>query len=537
MEIFMAEKKSEQKVQSGSRATAPTTVKRTAGAEESRKATEPKKTKSAAAPVKSSSTAKKVSTTTQRSAAPAQRSAAPAQRAAAPTQRSAAPTQRATAARAAEAAAAKAAAAKAASASVKKTSATARRTAAPAQRTAAAASRATVATAAAAAANKSASSHKNAKRRRGGGGGKGLFGGAMYFIFVLSVSVILACLAWMAATDVLALNADNELVETVTLSKDKFDFDSHEEIDDNGNVKTVKTHTVDIDYVANELHEAGIIKFKGLFKVFCLFYDADKKLDPGTYEIKDVYDYRALISKMQSGTSAMVAVDVTIPEGYTMEQIFRKLDENGICDYDDLMYAAANATFSYDFLEGGKEGDASRLEGFLFPDTYSFYEGMNAASAINKFLEGFYYKLTAEMYDWLAESGYTWREIVNIASMIEKEAADDNTERANIASVIYNRLDEGIPLMVDAAVLYDYDEHPNGITSDMLTADKPHNTYKIVGLPSTPISNPGLASLRAALRPNDTSYLFYALDTETMTHRFFNGSSEFDAFVKTQNYG
>ena len=384
---------------------------------------------------------------------------------------------------------------------------------------------------------KKAVASEQQKKKRRGGGGKGLFGGLMYFIFVLSVSVILACLAWMAATDVLALNADNELVATVTLSKDKFEFDSREETDEDGDVHTVKTHTVDIDYVANELYDAGIIKFKGLFKLFCTFYDADKKLDPGTYEIKDVYDYRALISKMQSGTSAMVAVDVTIPEGYTMEQIFRKLDENGICDYDDLMYAAANATFSYAFLEGGEEGSASRLEGFLFPDTYSFYEGMNAASAINKFLEGFYYKLTKEMNDWQAESGYTWREIVTIASMIEKEAADDNTERANIASVIYNRLEQDIPLMVDAAVLYDYPEHPDGITNEMITADKPYNVYKIVGLTPTPISNPGLASLRAALQPNDTSYLFYALDAETMTHRFFNGSSEFDAFVESQNYG
>lgn len=422
----------------------------------------------------------------------------------------------------------------AASTSVKRTAA-----AAPAAKKAAAAPAAKKVApapkAAPVAANK-APAHESGKRQ-GNGGGKGLFGGAMYFIFVISVSVILACLLWMAATDVLALNADPELVATVTLSKDQFNFKSHEETDEDGNTKTVKTHTVDIGYVADELHDAGIVKYKGLFKIFCSFYNADKKLDPGTYEIKDVYDYRALISKMQSGTNAMIAIDVTIPEGYTMEQIFRKLDEEGICDYDDLMYAAAHATFSYEFLEGGKEGDASRLEGFLFPDTYSFYEGMNAASAINKFLEGFYYKLTAEMNDWQEESGYTWREIVNIASMIEKEAADDDTERANIASVIYNRLDQDIPLMIDSAVLYDYDEHPNGVTQEMLTADKPHNVYKHSGLPSTPISNPGLASLRAALRPNDTSYLFYALDTETMTHRFFRGSSEFDAFVATQDYG
>ena len=374
------------------------------------------------------------------------------------------------------------------------------------------------------------------EKREGEGGGKGLFGGFMYFLFVVSVSVIFACLMWLVATDVLALNADNTLVVTVSLPKDTFTFQSEDVTDDNGKTKTVKTHTADIDYVAEELYDAGIIKYKSLFKLFCSLYDADEKLDPGTYEIKDVYDYRALISKMQSGTSAMVAVDVTIPEGYTMKQIFEALDENGICDYDDLMYAAANSTFSYDFIEEAN-GDASRLEGFLFPDTYSFYEGMSAASAINKFLEGFYYKLTAEMIDWQKASGYSWREIVNIASMIEKESADDNTERANIASVIYNRLNQGWPLQIDSAVLYDYDEHPNGVTQDMLKADMPHNVYVNKGLPSTPICNPGLASINAALQPNDTGYMFYALDTESMTHRFFNSDYEFDAFVATQNYG
>ena len=379
-------------------------------------------------------------------------------------------------------------------------------------------------------------SNKSGGKRGGEGGGKGVFGGFMYFLFVISVSIILACLMWLAATDVLALNADNDLVATITLSKDNFDYKTRDVKDDDGNVKTEKTHKADIGYVADELHDAGIVKYKWLFKLFCSFYNADEKIDPGTYEIKDVYDYRALISKMQSGTSAMMAIDVTIPEGYTMKQIFKKLDEEGICDYDDLMYAAANSTFSYEFISEAN-GDASRLEGFLFPDTYSFYEGMSAASAINKFLEGFYYKLTAEMKEWQVESGYSWSEIVNIASMIEKESADDATERANIASVINNRLRNDWALQIDSTVLYDYDEHPHGVTPEMLSADKPHNTYVHKGLPATPICNPGLSSIRAALQPNTTNYLFYALDTATKTHRFFVGSSEFDAFVATQNYG
>lgn len=129
-----------------------------------------------------------------------------------------------------------------------------------------------------------------------------------------------------------------------------------------------------------------------------------------------------------------------------------------MCDYDELMDAAANATFNYSFLEGTEKGDASRLEGFLFPDTYEFYEGMPAATAINKLLEVFHYRITAEMLEWQEESGYTMRQIVTIASMIEKEAAND-TEQYTIASVIYNRLNKDWPLQIDSTTLYEYPDH------------------------------------------------------------------------------
>ena len=227
-------------------------------------------------------------------------------------------------------------------------------------------------------------------------GKKGLMGGALYFLFVISVSVILACLAWAAATDVLGFKA-SDTVATITLPKDTFTYEEVEYEDEDGNKKTKKEHYADIGYVADELKEQGIIKYKWLFKLFASVYNADEKIDPGTYELKAVYDYKALIKKMTSGSGAMVTKKITFPEGYSMNQIFKKLDEEGVCDYDELMDAAANATFNYSFLEDVEKGEASRLEGFLFPDTYEFYEGMPASSAINKLLEGFHYKLTAEM--------------------------------------------------------------------------------------------------------------------------------------------
>ena len=363
----------------------------------------------------------------------------------------------------------------------------------------------------------------------------GLAGGALYFLFVISVSIILACLAWAAATDVLGFKS-SDTVAQITLDKDRFTYQEVKVTDDDGNIKTKKVHYADMSYVADQLKDNGIIKYKWLFKLFGSVYNADEKIDPGTYELKAIYDYKALVKKMTSGSAAMVTKKITFPEGYTMRQIFKKLNDEGVCDYDELMDAAANSTFNYSFLEGTEKGDANRLEGFLFPDTYEFYEGMPAATAINKLLEVFHYKMTAEMLEWQEESGYTMREIITIASMIEKEAAND-TERYTIASVIYNRLKKDWPLQIDSTTLYEYPDHEGAPTAEMLAKDSPYNTRISKGLPPSPICSPGITSIRAALQPSSTNYMYYALNTATGQHEFFKTADAFNAFVATQNYG
>lgn len=363
----------------------------------------------------------------------------------------------------------------------------------------------------------------------------GLAGGALYFLFVISVSIILACLAWAAATDVLGFKS-SDTVAQITLDKDRFTYQEVKVTDDDGNIKTKKIHYADMSYVADQLKDNGIIKYKWLFKLFGSVYNADEKIDPGTYELKAIYDYKALVKKMTSGSAAMVTKKITFPEGYTMRQIFKKLNAEGVCDYDELMDAAANSTFNYSFLEGTEKGDANRLEGFLFPDTYEFYEGMPAATAINKLLEVFHYKMTAEMLEWQEESGYTMREIVTIASMIEKEAAND-TEQYTIASVIYNRLKKDWPLQIDSTTLYEYPDHEGAPTAEMLAKDSPYNTRISKGLPPSPICSPGITSIRAALQPSSTNYMYYALNTATGQHEFFKTADAFNAFVATQNYG
>lgn len=363
----------------------------------------------------------------------------------------------------------------------------------------------------------------------------GCLGGLMYFVFIMCVGVILACFGWMAASDVLALNKD-EFTAVVQLPTSVFETETVDKLDEDGNVTgTERVTRADIDYVCTCLKEAGLIEYPWLFELWCDISHADTKINAGSYELKSSFDYRALVQNMRAGSGATVTIDVTFPEGFTMAQIFQRLAENEVCSVEELMEAAANTNFNYAFLEGIEPGDASRLEGFLAPQTYQFYVGMQGSSAINKFLEYFHYSLTADMLKQKDDIGLSMKQIVTIASLIEKEAANDE-ERPYIASVIYNRLWAGWTLGIDASILYVHPEHSGAPTAEMLAEDSPYNTRVCVGLPPTPICNPGMPSLQAALNPAGTNYYFYALDTETGTHRFFTNENEFNNFVATQNY-
>ena len=371
-------------------------------------------------------------------------------------------------------------------------------------------------------------------------GKTGLWGGIMYAVFVISVSIILACMAWMFASDVLALNKQYAEA-TVTIPKyvataEDIAAAEKEKAEAEEGETVYGVPKVDIDEVAQILKDSGMIEYKFLFKLYAKVSHAAWKIDGGTYTLNTNYDYRALVKKMQIGSGSQVVTRVTFPEGFSVMQIFNRLEENNICSVEDLKEAAANYNYSYSFLEDLPMGDASRLEGYLFPDTYDFYEGMQASSAINKLLRQFHYTLTAEMYDLAEDMGLTLHQVIIVASMIEKEAANDD-ERAKIASVIYNRLNAGMPLGIDATILYEFPEWSgSSIPDEIINYDSPYNTRTHTGLPPTPICNPGKASITAAVKPEHTNYYYYALDTATGTHRFFTNATDFNNFVATQSY-
>ncbi len=365
----------------------------------------------------------------------------------------------------------------------------------------------------------------------------GCLGGIMYATFILCLSVALACFAWMAACDILALNKGDTKM-SVVLSDDYFSEEEVDVLDEEGNVVGSETVLLaDISAVSQLLRDSGIIEYPWLFKIFAQVSNADKKIDPGTYELSTRYDYRALVKNLQKSTGLKEIRDaVTFPEGYTMYQIFHKLEAEGVCSVEDLYDAAANYHYDFSFLDDSTLGDARRLEGFIFPNTYDFYVGESASSVISKFLNTFHRQLYADMYVICDNLGITFYDAIKIASMIEKEAANDD-ERAIIASVIYNRIRVGMTLGIDATVLYEHPEHVGvQIPAEILEKDSPYNTHTRTGLPPTPICNPGLASIEAALHPASTSYYYYALDTETGTHKFFHYYNDFQNFVNTQDY-
>ena len=334
----------------------------------------------------------------------------------------------------------------------------------------------------------------------------------LYILFVLVTSALLAGVGWLLASDLCAFNKEYK-EETIQITAED----------------TMST-------VADKLEDAGLINYKWFFRLFASFAHAEEKIGMGTYTLNTEMDYRALIVGMRSTSGNMTAetVRVTIPEGYTVAETIELLAKNNVSSKEDLLKAAQTYNFNYGFIDNESE-DISRLEGYLFPDTYEFYVGMQASSAINKMLENFYYKQTAEMLQKAADMNMSIRDVVNVASLIEKETASAE-EGYTISSVIYNRIYANMPIGIDAAILYPYPDHEGAPTAEMLETDTPYNNRMHIGLPPTPICSPGLASINAALNPESTGYYYYALDTTTGSHRFFTNETEFNNFVATQNY-
>ena len=338
----------------------------------------------------------------------------------------------------------------------------------------------------------------------------GCVGGILYAAFIICISILLASLAWLAASDVLGFGAvDEEVNMTITA-----DFT--------------------IDDIADLLYDAGLIRYKFLFKIYAGYSSAEEKITAGAYVLNKNFDYRALVHGMTTRGGARVETTVQIPEGYTLLQVFALLEEKQVCDADKLWNSAQWYNYKQSFLPRIPRGIKLRLEGYLFPDTYNFYVGSTPEQAISKMLNEFDNKFTEQFTERAEALGYSIHEIITIASMIEREAGTDE-ERPHIASVIYNRLNsKDFPLLqIDATIYYAIAGTGRPFSTDI---DSPYNTYIHEGLPPGPIANPGLASIRAALYPVSSKDYYYALN-KSGSHDFFDTYAKQQAFVQSDEYG
>ncbi|WP_253200601.1 endolytic transglycosylase MltG [Clostridium sp. CF012] len=210
-------------------------------------------------------------------------------------------------------------------------------------------------------------------------------------------------------------------------------------------------------------------------------------------------------------------VTVTIPEGYSNKEIGQKLEKSGLVTEKDFTEKVQNWTDNNYWFLKGVPNDKHKLDGFLYPATYSFPKNVSSKTIINKMLEGFEMNIESKK-SYIIKNKLSIRNIVITASLIEKEAAKD-VDRTKIASVIYNRLNKNMPLQIDATILYVIG-HKEKLYNKDLAVQSPYNTYLNKGLPPSPICNPGTKPINAAIHPANTDFLYYVLNSKTNEHIF-----------------
>jgi len=263
--------------------------------------------------------------------------------------------------------------------------------------------------------------------------------------------------------------------------------------------------------VAGELASRGIISHPVKFKIIARRAAADTRIKAGEYLLSPSMSPREVLEKLVSG--AVRLHRLTIPEGFTIDQIAEVVEKEGLGSAAAFKAAAQNR----DTARAHGIAAAS-LEGYLFPDTYLFPRGTTAKEIVAAMLVRFEEIFTPAWHQRAKKMGLSVHEIVTLASIIEKETGAP-AERTLISSVFHNRLKKGMRLETDPTVIYGIEAFDGNLTRAHLAEATPYNTYLIEGLPPGPISNPGKAALEAALYPADTDYLFFVSKNDG-THQF-----------------
>lgn len=251
--------------------------------------------------------------------------------------------------------------------------------------------------------------------------------------------------------------------------------------------------------IASRLAAQALIRSPVWFKIWSTLFSGTRGIKAGDYFFSEPISVVRLSARLTEGDYELSSVRITIPEGTNNKQIARILKKS---------LPRFNET---KFLHLAKD-----KEGYLFPDTYLFFLNMTEEAVIAA-MEATFVKRVEPMHTRIEQFGKPLAEILHMAAILEEEARTTET-RKKIAGILWKRLKQNMPLQVDAVFPYIFGDRPYDLTDGDLLVDSPYNTYKYAGFPPTPISNPGLAAIRAAITPITTPYWYYLSDREGNMH-------------------
>ncbi len=284
--------------------------------------------------------------------------------------------------------------------------------------------------------------------------------------------------------------------------------------------------------IGADLASLGLVRNPGLFRIWVQVTGNAGKLKAGEYQLSRSMSVPRIAAKLARGQVKLYPV--TIPEGYNVAEITQTLIAKGFADRDRLTQAlatiATNGTLPAELQPERPAQVKQSLEGFLFPDTYSFHRGITEVEILRAMANRFKAALTPDMKERAAELGMSINEVVTLASIIEKEARKEE-ERAVISGVFHNRLRLRMALQSCATVRYVMKDPAGPITDREMAMDDVYNTYVYPGLPPGPICSPGLASIHAALYPEQTDYLYFCAKPDG-SHAFARTLAEHNANVR-----
>ena len=283
--------------------------------------------------------------------------------------------------------------------------------------------------------------------------------------------------------------------------------------------------------IARKLKSNGIIKSEFAFVILGRLWGIDKKIVPTAYKFNNTMSVFKIVDDIAN--ERIYTIRVRIPEGSTMYRVDEIFAEKGLTKRGDILKVVTNRRVIEKY---GIKSD--RLEGYLFPSTYfvPFYYKDKPEEIVEMMVKTFFRKVNRKEYERMARSvGLTFEQAVTLASIIEKEAGKPREEKYLVSSVFHNRLKRRIQLASCATVIYGLIDkgmfYGNNLKKWHLSYDTPYNTYIRLGLPKSPICNPSLESLKAAVMPADTDY-FYFVSKNDGTHVFSRTYKEHMEYVK-----